>query len=70
MVAMTTTELHHHLQDLMAERALAQFEGLGTSTAYLADLDHEIASTHSAFVGAAVTEIAGLRGALYGRMEG
>ena len=67
---MTTTELHHHLQDLMAERALAQFEGLGQTTTYLADLDSEIAETHAAFVGAAVTEIASLRGVLHGRNQG
>jgi hypothetical protein len=67
---MTTTELHHHLQDLVAERALAHFEGLGNFPAYLEDLDHEIAATHSAFVGAAVTEIATFRGALAGRAQG
>jgi hypothetical protein len=70
MLAMTTTQLHHHLQDLVAERALALVEGLGDCAPYLSDLDGEIAATRSAFIGAAVTEIAVLRGELNTRGQG
>jgi hypothetical protein len=36
----------------------------------MADLNHEIAATHSAYVGAAVTEIAMLRAQLFGSQRG
>jgi hypothetical protein len=61
---MFATEMHTHLQGLQAERALASIEGLASNSAYLADLDQEIAATRSAYVGAAVTEIATLRAQL------
>jgi hypothetical protein len=67
---MFATEMHTHLKGLQAERALASIEGLASDPAYMADLDDEIAATQSAYVGAAVTEIASLRGALYGRQAG
>jgi hypothetical protein len=61
---MFATEMHIHLQHLQAERALASIEGLASNAAYMADLAQEIAATRSAYVGAAVTEIATLRGQL------
>ena len=64
---MFATEMHNQLQDLQAERALARIEGLASDSAYMADLEQEIAATHSAYVGAAVTEIASLRAQLLGR---
>jgi hypothetical protein len=67
---MFATVMHNHLQELQAERALAQVEGLGSNAAYMADLNQEIAATHSAYVGAAVTEIATLRGQLSGPQLG
>jgi hypothetical protein len=67
---MFATEMHIHLQDLQAERALASIEGLAGNAAYMADLDREIAATRSAYVGAAVTEIATLRGQLSGPQVG
>jgi hypothetical protein len=67
---MFATEMHTHLKQLQAERALASIEGLAGDSAYMADLDEEIATTESAYVGAAVTEIASLRGELYGRQVG
>jgi hypothetical protein len=67
---MFATEMHIHLKGLQAERALASVEGLASDAAYMADLDDEIAVTRSAYVGAAVTEIASLRGQLWGRQEG
>jgi hypothetical protein len=67
---MFATEMHIHLQELHAERALASIEGLASNAAYMADLDQEIAATRSAYVGAAVTEIATLRGQLAGPQVG
>jgi hypothetical protein len=67
---MTTTEIHTHLQDLQAERALATLEGLASDPAYMAFLAGEIAVTGNAYVGAAVTEIATLRGQLSGPLAG
>jgi hypothetical protein len=54
-------ELKDHLAQLQAERALASLEGLGANTAYVSDLDDELAATHQAYVVAAVGEIAALR---------
>jgi hypothetical protein len=67
---MFATDMHIHLQDLQAERALASIEGLAGNSAYMADLEREIAAVHSAYVGAAVTEIATLRGQLSGPQVG
>jgi hypothetical protein len=67
---MFATEMHTHLKDLQAERALASIEGLASDSAYMADLDEEIAATRSAYVGAAVTEIASFRAQLSGPQFG
>lgn len=66
---MTAIEIQTELHKLHAERALAAVEGL-TATTYLADLDEEIAAMRSAYVGAAVTEIATLRAELFGAQVG
>jgi hypothetical protein len=63
-------EIHTHLLELEAERAHASIEGLAVDSAYMADLDGEIAATTRAYVGAAVTEIAMLRGELSGPQIG
>jgi hypothetical protein len=67
---MFATKIHIQLQELQAERALAAIEGLASDAAYMADLEQEIAATRSAYVGAAVTEIATLRGRLSGPQVG
>ena len=67
---MFATEMQNQLQQLQAERALASIEGLSSDSAYMADLDEEIAATRSAYVGAAVTEIASLRAELSGPQIG
>jgi hypothetical protein len=67
---MFATEMHIQLQDLRAERALASIEGLASDSAYMADLDAEIAATRSAYIHAAVTEIASLRAQLSGPQFG
>ena len=38
-------ELHTHLLELQAERALASIEGLAESATYMADLEGEIEAT-------------------------
>ena len=63
---MSAIDMQNHLQDLQTERALASIEGLSDDSAYMADLNREIAVTRSAYVGAAVTEIATLRAQLSG----
>ena len=70
IVPMTALQMQIHLRDLQTERALASIEGLSGHSAYMADLKHEIAATHSAYVGAAVTEIATLRAQLFGSQRG
>jgi hypothetical protein len=67
---MSAIEIHTHLQELQAERALASIEGLAMNAAYMADLDEEIEATTGAYVGTAVTEIAGLRAQLSGLQVG
>ena len=67
---MLATEIQSRLVELKHERALAESEGLRRVTAYMADLDREIAETLSAYVGAAVTEIASLRAELSGPQVG
>ena len=63
-------EVRTRLQALQAERAVAGFEGLATNRAYMTDLEHEITAATSAYVGAAVTEIASLRAELSGPQVG
>ena len=62
--------LRERLRQLAAERAQADLEGLGHNGPYLADLEGEIAFAQKAYVGAAVTQIAELRGELHGRLQG
>ena len=66
----TATEVQEQLRLLYLERRLASIEGLDTDPAYLADLEQDIDAHRAAYVGAAVTEIASLRGALSGRLAG
>jgi hypothetical protein len=63
-------EIHAHLLELHAERALASIEGLAVNSAYMADLDGEIEAAARAYAGAAVTEIATFRAELCGPQVG
>ena len=63
-------EVLRYLEGLHEERALAAQTPLADDPRYTADLDEEITATQHAFVGVAVTEIATLRGELFGRLEG
>ena len=67
---MYATDVRHHLMLLAEERVLAFENGLGTDPAYMADLEHEIATTRETYIGAAVTEIAMLQSELNGRNHG
>jgi hypothetical protein len=67
---MSAYDLHNHLLELTAERALAEDTGVAKIKSYMDDLERDIALSHAAFVGAAVTEIATLRGELSGRNWG
>jgi hypothetical protein len=67
---MYAVEVQIHLSELLVERALALLEGLATNGAYMEDLDEEIAATRHAYIGAAITDIATLRGELSGRQLG
>ena len=63
-------EVLRYLEGLEEERALASMTPLGNDPLYSADLEEEILATTHAYVGVAVTEIATLRGELFGRLEG
>ena len=67
---MLAIEMQIRLKELQAERLLASGEGLAANTAYMADLDDEIAEVSDAYVGAAVMEIATLRAELFGAQVG
>jgi hypothetical protein len=67
---MTALDMQTHLRELRAERVLAGLESLGADSAYMADLDDEIAAVQNAYVGAAVVEIASLRAELSGPQVG
>jgi hypothetical protein len=70
MTTTTATELRHHLDSLLAERAFARIEGLADNALYMDHLDKDITASHAAYVGTAVTEIATLRGELGARNQG
>jgi|Tabmets5t2r1_1033131.scaffolds.fasta_scaffold135833_1 hypothetical protein len=67
---MPAIELKIRLKELQAERLMARDEGISVGSAYIADLDDEIADTSHAYVQAAVTEIATLRAELFGPQVG
>ena len=66
----STTEIQHRLEELESERMLASLVGLSADRGYMSDLRSEIDATRDAYVGAAVTEIASLRGQLSGPLYG
>jgi hypothetical protein len=66
----SAVEIHTHLLELQAQRALASIDGLAGNAAYMTDLDGEIEATAREYVGAAVTEIATLRAELFGPQVG
>jgi hypothetical protein len=67
---MSRTEIRAHLRQLAQERSEAERAGLSANDVYMADLEGEIVTYRRALVGASVTEIAVLRGELFGRQFG
>jgi hypothetical protein len=67
---MTTTQIRSRLDELAAEHAAARAWGADAIPAYLDDLQREIEAFRSAYVGAAVTEIASFRAQLSGPQLG
>ena len=67
---MRALELQVLWRELRAERLLVTSMGMPADGAYMADLEEEIAETSSAYIGAAVTEIATLRAELFGPQVG
>src|SRR4051812_9703823 len=67
---MPAVELQLRLRELYAERVLASSQGLAANTAYMADLDDEIAEVTAAYTGAAVTALATFRAELFGPQGG
>ncbi len=67
---MSMTDIRAHLVELAQERVVAEACGLHADGRYMADLEDEIAIYEHALVGAVVTEIAVLRGQLFGREVG
>jgi hypothetical protein len=67
---MPAIELQIRLKRASGRAPAASSEGLAADTAYMADLDDEIAELSDAYVGAAVTEIATLRAELFGPQVG
>ena len=67
---LTSIELQDELRQLYAERSLAQLCGLASDPGYMDDLLDDISAHESALAGVVVTEIATLRGELFGRQSG
>jgi hypothetical protein len=70
LLEMTAVQARARLTELEAERALAVNSRVSEIDAYMADLEVEIETTRQLYVASAVTEIAGLRGALSGVQVG
>ena len=67
---MAAVDLRLRLTELRAERLFASSYGMTANATYMADLEHEIAEVTAAYTGAAVTEMATLRGELFGPQVG
>ena len=70
VVGMNAHELRMQLGRLMAERLDATEAGLGANAMYMSELDEDLVAARAAYVGMAVTEIASLRGQLWGAQAG
>jgi hypothetical protein len=66
----SATAAREQLVLLQRERATAALAGVAANDLYVTDLLDAIEKTRSAYVGAAVTEIASLRGVLDGPLLG
>ncbi len=67
---MTALDLRLRLGRLVAERLDAIDAGLGDNALYMRELDEDLSAARVCYVGVAVTEIATLRGQLFGAQNG
>ena len=67
---MSAHELRARLGQLTAERLEAADAGLATNALYMAGLEDDLIAAREAYIGLAVTEIATLRGELFGAQRG
>jgi len=66
----SAVQARHQLDELLEERFVARLAGLGDNATYMGDLEADIAACRAAYVAAAVTELALLQGARFGRNQG
>ena len=64
LITTSAPALRERLQRLEQERAFAGLTGLAGNELFMEDLADELEAVRSAYIGAAVTEIASLRAAL------
>jgi hypothetical protein len=67
---LTSAHARQVLDGLVAERATALGTALAHNAVYMDDLEADLEAAREAYVGLAVTEIATLRGELFGRKIG
>lgn len=67
---MTALDVRLHLGRLAAERLDAIEAGLGDNAIYMRELDEDLVAARASYVGLVVTEIATLRGQLFGAQTG
>ncbi len=67
---MTALDVRLHLGRLAAERFDAIEAGLGDNAIYMRELDQDLTAARASYAGLAVTEIATLRGQLFGTQNG
>ena len=67
---MTAHDVRLRLSRLEAERLDAIEAGLGHNAIYMRDLEEDLTAARASYVGLAVTEIATLRGQLFGAQTG
>lgn len=67
---MTALDVRLRLGRLAAERLDAIEAGLGDNAMYMRELDEDLVAARASYVGLVVTEIATLRGQLFGTQSG
>jgi hypothetical protein len=70
VTVMRAHDMRLHLAGLMAERLEAVEANLDSNAIYMRELEDDLVAAREAYVGLAVTEIATLRGELWGRDAG
>lgn len=67
---MNALDVRLHLGRLAAERLDAIESGLGDNAMYMRELDEDLTAARASYIGLAVTEIATLRGQMFGSQNG